>query len=420
MEHDLLSMQQRDVSIAIVVPWIHGIRGHRISINLASELARRGARVDYFVGRIHEPLVATVRAGLGDATLHVGATLPTGKTSMVRYARYQYSRLLDRELARTIAAEHARARYDVVFVVSNEGHWMAGYLRRYLPEPRPILAVNVREMVEHPFLLGYERPFKRARMFFSPLYPLAHQIETERLREFDLVFSNSPWTAGLLDYFYGIRRSPSLIVVDSAFYDIPLATGASAYVAVPTAALDRPMTRLLLELKDRLPNLRTYGKLAVPGIPHAGFLPDAELPPFLAAARATLFLFDYEALGLMPLESLAAGTPVVTIPKEGPYVVLRDNPYVRFGTTVDELVTGVNAVGARASDRAWRAGCRTSMAAFHPRAATDRWLRTVSEGSALRAKLGALGAPTVVEDRGSSSSPRTADSTARPAAPRPE
>jgi glycosyltransferase involved in cell wall biosynthesis len=389
-------MSSRPVSVAIVVPWIHGIRGHRISINLAQELAGRGAKVDFYIGRIFEPLVAPVRSGLGRATLHVGQTIPTGKTSMVRYARFQYSRLLDREISRSIARDHAQTPFDVVFVVSNEGHWLAGYLRKSLRPRVPLLAVNVREMVEHPFWLGYERAWSLPRTLFSPLYPLAHQIEVQRLREFDVVFANSPWTAELLDYFYGLRRSPTLMVVDRIFYDAPVATRPSEYVAVATASLDPAGTALLREIHAQVPNLRTYGKVAVPGIPHEGFLTDQKLVEFMAGAAANLFLFDYEALGLIPLESLAAGTPVVTVPKQGPLSVLAGNPHVRFGLTPDQLVAGLRDVMALSRDPAWRTSCRESVRGLDPKHATDLWLEQLSARSALSASLARLRSPTAV------------------------
>jgi hypothetical protein len=382
-------MPGADVSIAIVVPWIHGIRGHRISMNLARELDARGARVDCFTGRVYDQLVPTFAAGIGRATLHVGRTLPTGKTSMLRYARFQYSRLLDRELSTAIAVEHRKAPFDIVFVVSNEGHWLAGYLRRLL-SPCPWMAVNVREMVEHPFWLGYERPWRLARTWFSPLYPLAHQIEVERLRQFDAVFSNSPWTSGLLDYFYGIRRSPSLMMVDPAFFETPLGGASPEYIAVPTAALDAAGVRLAQQVAQRVPNLRTYGRREVPGIPHAGFLSDADLVRFIANAGAMLSIFDYEALGLIPLEALAAGTPVAMNPKHAPYALLSGNTHVRFGDSVEELSGGLAELTGLSTNAQWRAAGRESMRSFHPAAATDRWLADVARLSNLGPKLAGL------------------------------
>ena len=58
----------------------------------------------------------------------------------------------------------------------------------------------------------------------------------------------------------------------------------------------------------------------------------------LQSAAATLFLFDYEALGLIPFESLACGTPVITRPEQGPGLELRGIPEVHFFRSYEELL----------------------------------------------------------------------------------
>jgi hypothetical protein len=359
------------------VPWLHGIGGHRVSLNLARELADRGARVDYLVGRMNRGLMEHVSSLLGDAQLTYLGVLSSTDTSIPNYARYQYSRKLNRELAKSIAATHRRAPYDLVLVIANEGHWLPSYLRGRLPPPIPILAVCVRELVEHPFWLGYERKWSRTRRLLSPLYPLFHDSESERLQEFDRVYSNSPWTSFLLDYFYGIRESPTLAMIDRSFFEVPIPQNPANYVAVPTASLDRKGTALVQKIALEVPNLRTFGRTRVPGIPHEGFLPDFKLVSFLAAASATLFVFDYEALGLIPIESLAAGTPVATIPKQGPRMLLTGNPGVRFGITAHELAEAIAALTQVSGDPSWRSELRKSVLGFHPNNGTTDFLATL-------------------------------------------
>lgn len=387
-------------SVAIVVPWLHGIRGHRISVGLARELSAQGTPTEFFVGRLFEGLAPWLRAGLGGAALNVGREVRSGETSILEFARHQYSRSLDRELARTIAARHAVSPFDLVFVISNEGHGLASYLRRYIPSSRPLLAVCVRELVEHPFWLGYERKWRRARALFSSLYPLAHEYEAERLRTFDRVYSNSPWTSGLLDYFYGIRVAPTFALVDRMFYEAPRGPPGSDYIAVPTASLDAEGTRTVQSIGRRVPGLRTFGKKAVPGLPHAGFLSDPELVSFLAGARATLFVFDYEALGLIPLESLAVGTPVVTIPKQGPWATLAGNPWVRFGTTADELARALEELRATPpTGEDVREICRRSVISFHPDRAIEGLWESLRDDPRSRYGEGSAGGPGAPEAR---------------------
>jgi len=365
-----------DASIAIVVPWMYDVGGHRVSIGLARELAAKGNRVRFFVGRMHQDLRPLVTAGLGLATLDLGRVIRPVRTSMLKFARYQYSRALDREVAWMIAKRHAESPFDLVFVVSNEGHWLPGYLRSVLRPPFPTTAVCVRELVEHPFWLGYERKRRLARTLFSSLYPLAHEYEIERLRTFDKVFSISSWTSLLLDYFYGIRDVPAFAIVDRMFFEVPINGMGSTYIAVPTAALDRRGVEWVQAVYRHLPALRTFGRRPVPGVPHAGYLSDSELVSFLAGASATLFLFDYEALGLLPLESLATGTPVVTFPKQGVWAEHASNPGVRFGERPEQLIAGLMELSRLSTDPAWRLTCRRSVMRFHPdEAIASLWAR---------------------------------------------
>ena len=373
-------MKQPDLSVAIVVPWLPGaggVAGHRTSIDYARELASRGLRVDFVTGRIFRGLTRAVGEALGNARFHYLKEIRAGEASIPRYARHQYSRILDRQLAKAIAKLHSSEPIDFVLVAATEGHWLPAYLRAYVPGPRPLTSVCVTELVEHPFWLGYERNWTLARLLLSPLYPAFHAFEAQRLQRFDLVFSNSSWTSALLDYFYGIRESPTLGMVGRSFFEAKLNSSGSSYIAVPTASLDAAGRQLIERVHQSHPNLRTYGRRSIPGIPHAGFLSESDMISFLAGAAATLFVFDYEALGLIPLESLAVGTPVVTIPKQGPYAVLANNPNVRFGCTAEQLAAACSDLERSGQGAERRLECRNSVSNFHPDHAVDALLTTI-------------------------------------------
>jgi glycosyltransferase involved in cell wall biosynthesis len=64
------------------------------------------------------------------------------------------------------------------------------------------------------------------------------------------------------------------------------------------------------------PEERTLRRLAPPGTEFRGWVGDEELPGLYAHARALLFPGE-EDLGLMPVESLASGTPVVAFGRGG-------------------------------------------------------------------------------------------------------
>jgi glycosyltransferase involved in cell wall biosynthesis len=61
---------------------------------------------------------------------------------------------------------------------------------------------------------------------------------------------------------------------------------------------------------------RTLRRLAAPGTEFRGWVDDEELPGVYAGARALLFPGE-EDLGLMPIESLASGTPVIAFGRGG-------------------------------------------------------------------------------------------------------
>ena len=104
----------------------------------------------------------------------------------------------------------------------------------------------------------------------------------------------------------------------------------SPYVAIPTAALDNEKIKIIQSLAKNGIELIAYGPIQVSGIRNEGFVSDEKLKEILGKASVTLFLFDYEGLGLIPFESLAMGTPVVTEKKLGPGMELASNPYVEF------------------------------------------------------------------------------------------
>ncbi|MEK7158812.1 MAG: glycosyltransferase family 1 protein, partial [Patescibacteria group bacterium] len=76
-----------------------------------------------------------------------------------------------------------------------------------------------------------------------------------------------------------------------------------------------------------------------------GYVPDQDLAPLTAGAQATVFPTYYEGFGFPPLESMAAGTPVVTSPHSsllevGGDAVLYADPYnvAEIAAVVDELL----------------------------------------------------------------------------------
>ncbi len=195
----------------------------------------------------------------------------------------------------------------------------------------------------------------------------------------------SRWSAAVLDYLYGLPSAASLATFDDALFVPPVGGSTEStgpYLAVPTAALDERSGPLVARLAlDGVP-IRTYGPQPLPGVPHAGFLPDSEMVRFLAGARGTVFLFDYEALGLIPIESLAVGTPVITWPREGPALEHEGNPHVRFVTGYTELLAAARSLASSPKTPEVIAGCRASIERYRPAIVAGRLIQVIAEARA--------------------------------------
>lgn len=86
--------------------------------------------------------------------------------------------------------------------------------------------------------------------------------------------------------------------------------------------------------------------LSAPGIEFIGEISDAEKQQFLGGALALLFPVDWpEPFGLVVIEALACGTPVIARPCGSVPEVLRDGVTGFIGSSVDELVAAVHKLG---------------------------------------------------------------------------
>lgn len=86
--------------------------------------------------------------------------------------------------------------------------------------------------------------------------------------------------------------------------------------------------------------------LSTPGVEFIGEISDAQKSDFLGGASAVLFTVDWpEPFGLVMIEALACGTPVIARPCGSVPSVLRDGATGFIASTVDDLVGAVRKVG---------------------------------------------------------------------------
>jgi glycosyltransferase involved in cell wall biosynthesis len=87
-------------------------------------------------------------------------------------------------------------------------------------------------------------------------------------------------------------------------------------------------------------------RLSIPGIEFIGEINEAEKQKFLGGALALLFPVDWpEPFGLVMIEALACGTPVVARPCGSVPEVLREGVTGFMGSSVDDLVAAVQRAG---------------------------------------------------------------------------
>jgi glycosyltransferase involved in cell wall biosynthesis len=96
--------------------------------------------------------------------------------------------------------------------------------------------------------------------------------------------------------------------------------------------------------------------LREPGIEFVGEITERDKGAFLGGARALLFPIDWpEPFGLVMIESLACGTPVLAFPRGSVPEILEAGVNAHIGRSVDELVVAVERL-----DEIDRRACRDS------------------------------------------------------------
>lgn len=324
--------------IAIVVPQIFIIHGNRMPLRLANRLSENELDVDVFVHTISASLIHDVKEMIGNAKLKYILETANPQKKLVSFVRSQYGQKYGKMLNRKMIESHEVNAYDYVLLVANEARNIGQLIKKWQSKRKPHTFHVVMELNDHFFLRHSARRFFILKRLLMPFYSLVHHIEYWKLSSFDSILTNSPWTSMILFYLYGIQSELEFVFYDDREFSLPSTSLKEDYIIVPTVALEKFHYDTVRWLHSNGIKLLTYGPNSVKGVPSLGYLPEERMKKVISKARAMLFLFDYEALGLIPIESLALGTPVITIAKEGPYSVLRNNSYVYFPQSEMELL----------------------------------------------------------------------------------
>jgi glycosyltransferase involved in cell wall biosynthesis len=115
-----------------------------------------------------------------------------------------------------------------------------------------------------------------------------------------------------------------------------------------------------------------------------GYVPDADIPPLFATARAYLFPSLHEGFGMPILEAMASGTPVLTSATTACPEAAGGHAELVDPASVEDIARGIHAVAAFDPAR---------IEAARAYAAAQTWARTADQTLQLLEQAGREGAP---------------------------
>lgn len=117
----------------------------------------------------------------------------------------------------------------------------------------------------------------------------------------------------------------------------------------------------------------------VPNLDVVGYVSTDELQELYTNALFTAFPFTEEPFGLVPIESMACGTPVLTYRKQGPGESVVDG---QTGWLVDgpgEFQSVASRIFADTYPASWSKASVERSRQYHPESVTERWARVLTQ-----------------------------------------
>lgn len=117
-----------------------------------------------------------------------------------------------------------------------------------------------------------------------------------------------------------------------------------------------------------------------PNINFLGKVSDEELVGLYSDALYTLFAFNHEPFGYVPVESMACGTPVLTYNKQGPSeTVINEKTGWLVSSDMDLFTLAVN-VWKNGYDTNIRSSCRGRALVFDVKKISKKWVKVLNAG----------------------------------------
>jgi glycosyltransferase involved in cell wall biosynthesis len=105
-----------------------------------------------------------------------------------------------------------------------------------------------------------------------------------------------------------------------------------------------------------------------------GKVSNSELAELYSNAVFTLFAFNHEPFGYIPIESMACGTPVLTFNRQGPAETVTDSQTGWLVKTDGELVKIAVNIWKEGVDKSIRAACRKNALAYDVKTISREWI----------------------------------------------
>lgn len=318
---------------------------------LSRELGRRGVRVDIFT-RLSAPNENMIDSSIGENVrliyLRAGPPQPLSPAE-------QYEHLSEFTANLMAFATRRNLRYDIVY----SHYWLSGWVAAKLKEVWDIRFVHMFHTLGH----------MKKRIEFNAFYQPDRRITAELsiLQSADRVVAATPAEQAQLRWLYRAGRKQIVVIppgVDTERFNkalsrdaaretlgIVLSSNLLLFVGriEPLKAVDTILEALHV-LRSRAPSLlRNLQFMIVGGDPTStgdqemnrlqdlsvklgidqlvsfvGAKEQTELPLYYAAATAVIMPSDYESFGMVALEAMSSGTPVIASQVGGLQFLVRD------------------------------------------------------------------------------------------------
>ncbi len=318
---------------------------------LSRELGKRGYQIDIFTRRSHE-LEPDTDSSIGDNVrviyLDAGPAAP-----LTPAGQYEYLSEFAAELM-AYATLHS-LRYDIVY----SHYWLSGWVAAKLKEAWGIRFAHMYHTLGH----------MKKRIEVNAHYQPDRRILTEMgiLESADRIIAATPAEQAQLRWLYRASRRQITIIppgVDTARFSNPMSPSkarqslgikpnSSVLLFVgriePLKAVDT-ILEALYALRDRAPALLQKLHFMIVGgdpksksdremarlqdmsielgidslVSFVGAKEQSELPRYYAAATAVIMPSDYESFGMVALEAMSSGTPVIASQVGGLQFLVRD------------------------------------------------------------------------------------------------